>query len=80
MEILDALEQKVTELLDEVVALRKRNAQLEALAEGATADQGNGEELARLEEDLRQERDLREAVSKRVDTLVRHLEELNSAG
>ena len=80
MEILDALEQKVTELLKEIADLRKRNAQLEAMSSNATAGQGSGEELARLEESLRQERELREAVLKRVNTLVRHLEEQNSAG
>lgn len=77
MDILDALERKVTELLDEIAALRKRNAELEV---GLAAGRDNGAEIARLEEALRQERELREDVLKRVSTLVRRLDEQDSTG
>lgn len=77
MEILDALERKVTELLNEVAALRERNAELEA---GLTAGRDESAEIARLEEALRRERELREDVLKRVSTLVRRLDEQDSAG
>lgn len=80
MEMLDALERRVTELLDETRALRKRNAELEALNSApARVEEGENPQIARLEEALRQEQTLREAVLKRVSTLVRHLEEHNGA-
>lgn len=80
MEILDALERKVTELLKEIADLREHNARLEAMPSNATAGQSDGDKIARLEEALSQERALREAVLKRVITLAQHLEEQNSAG
>lgn len=80
MEILDALEQKVTELLNEVAALRERNAELGTMSAGtAEAERDESEEIARLEEALKEERELREEALGRVSTLLRHLEELNSA-
>lgn len=76
MEILDALERKVTELLNEVTALRKRNAELEAVyAEKMPQDES--ERIVRLEEALKREQKLREDVLARVSTLVRRLEGLN---
>lgn len=81
MEILDALERKVTELLNEVAALRERNAELEAAgAASKKAGQDESEKTARLEEALKQEQKLREDVLKRVSILVQRLEDASSAG
>ena len=79
MEILDALERKVTELLNEVAALRKRNAELEAINASPTAGRAEDAKIALLEQALEQEHKLRKTALKRVSTLVRHLEEHNSA-
>ena len=79
MEILDALERKVTELLNEVAALRKRNAELEAINASPAAERDEGSKIAGLEQALEKEQKLRETALKRVSTLVRHLEEHNSA-
>lgn len=78
MEVLDALERKVAELLTEVSALRKRNAELEDI--GAAAGQNESGRIAGLEEALRQERELREAVLQRISVLLRRLEDHDSAG
>lgn len=79
MEILDALERKVTELMNEIAVLRKRNAELESKGAGTAAAGGESRKTAELENALEYERKLREAVLKRVSTLVRRLEEHKSA-
>lgn len=81
MEILDALERKVTELLNEVAALRERNAELEAHGAGSEkANQDESEKIARLEDALKQEQKLRAEALQRVSTLVRRLEDMSGAG
>lgn len=76
MEILDALERKVTQLLTEIVVLQKRNAELEAINSNPAGRDENAK-VAELESALEKERKLREAALSRVSTLVRHLEEHN---
>lgn len=79
MEVLDALEQKVTALLTEVADLRNRNAEL-AVAPGTQAAAGEeSRKIAELEEALEAEQKLRQVVLQRVSNLVRRLEEHKSA-
>lgn len=81
MEILDALEQKVTELLKEVAALRERNTELEnIITSPVQADDGENDKIAKLEAALLHEQKLREAVLEKVSALVKRLEEDSSAG
>lgn len=79
MEILDALEQKVAGLLEEVKGLRARNAELEKkLAGGLNAGPGGeqaAQHIAELKQALEDEKNLKEAVLKRINTLVQHLED-----
>ena len=93
MKILDALEQKVDELLEETAALRVAKTDLERqLSESRRQREVNPEQnsayqarIAELEKNLAAERKLKNLVLERVDALVLRLEGLaearfNSAG
>ncbi|MCL1889455.1 MAG: hypothetical protein FWF99_02990 [Desulfovibrionaceae bacterium] len=79
MEILETLEHKVKELLNEVSVLRKRNRELENRLSQAGEAEGAGR-TAELVQALEKERKLRGDVLKRIEILVSYLEEHNSAG
>ena len=79
MEILEVLENKVKELLNEVSVLRKRNRELESRLSQAGEGEG-AERTAELVQALEKERKLRGDVLRRVEILVSYLEEHNSAG
>lgn len=92
MEILDALEQKVTYLLEEVVSLREEKARLEQLlathesgslskeTAEAERDEKRLSRIKELEEALAAEKKMSGAVLKRVDALIQRLEGENTAG
>ncbi|MDR2050733.1 MAG: cell division protein ZapB [Deltaproteobacteria bacterium] len=83
MEVLDVLERRVTELLAEVTALRARNFELESrISAGAPAESCEEalRRVAELTEVLEEEKKHKEAVFKRIDSLVRRLEPYGGAG
>jgi cell division septum initiation protein DivIVA len=82
MELFDALEQKIVDLLREVAALRARNQDLETQLSFAK-EAGEGEtavQVAELSRALEREKKLRGDVLRRIDVLVRYLEEHSGAG
>ncbi|MDL2285249.1 cell division protein ZapB [Desulfovibrio sp. OttesenSCG-928-F07] len=84
MEILDALEQKVAELIKELAALKARNAELEQQVPGGFKagpdDNAAAKRIAELEQALFKEKELKKAALQRINALVQHLEKRNSAG
>ena len=82
MEVFDALEHKIAELLREVTALRTQNHDLEnRLSFAKEAGEGEaGARVAELVRELERERRLRGDVLRRIDVLVQYLEENSSAG
>lgn len=71
MELLDLLEQRVGSLLDEVTALRAENRRLR---EDVAAGQHKVEEIRVLQEELAQEKQVREQALTRVDALLRRIQ------
>lgn len=71
MELLDLLEQRVGSLLDEVTALRAENRRLR---EDVAAGQHRVEEIRVLQEELAQEKQVREQALTRVDALLRRIQ------
>lgn len=86
MELLDALEQKVTELLSDIAVLRAKNSQLEKLiAANATNDYAGGDlqlenRYKSLEKKLETEKRARQTVLAGIDCLIKRLEENSNAG
>ncbi|MDR2503877.1 MAG: cell division protein ZapB [Deltaproteobacteria bacterium] len=81
MEVLDALERKVAELLREMAALRARNLELEGLSGARAAEEGAAaRRVAELTRTLEEEKRLREAALERIDALAHRLEEGEIAG
>ncbi|MDL2306534.1 hypothetical protein LJC48_00700 [Desulfovibrio sp. OttesenSCG-928-C06] len=90
MEILDALEQKVTYLLKEVVILRNEKDRLEQLLAAnyggsqskytTEPEAGSLARIKELEEALAAEKELSGTVLKRVDALIQRLEGEKTAG
>lgn len=80
MEILDALERKVSNLLDEVTTLRADNLRLQKMLSDSKSRPESGptaptQEAQALQKALDEERQLRENIQKRIDALVKRLEE-----
>ena len=71
MELLDLLEQRVDELLNEVTALRAENRRLQ---EEVAAGQQRIEEIRALQDALAQEKQVREQALTRVDALLRRIQ------
>lgn len=72
MELLDLLEQRVSDLLDEMVSLRVENRRLR---EDVAASQHKTIEIAELQQKLEQERQVREQALSRVDALLRRIQD-----
>ncbi len=72
MELLDILEQRVTDLLTEITALREENRRLH---EDAAVARRHAEGMAELQQTLEHERGLREQALARVDALLRRIQE-----
>ena len=90
MEILDALEQKVTYLLNEVVSLREEKSRLEQLlatqhggsssADAAELKKNRPDRIKELEEALAAEKRLSGTALERIDALIQRLEGEKAAG
>jgi predicted RecB family endonuclease len=86
MDMLDALEQKVTELLSEIAVLRKKNFHQEKLLKtsAATAFADRTPQLEnqckRLEKKLETEKRARQTVLAKIDYLIKRLEENSYTG
>lgn len=71
MELLDLLEQRVGELLEEVLALRDENRRLR---EDVATGQHRLEEISALQDELAREKQIREQALTRVDGLLRRIQ------
>lgn len=71
MELLDLLEQRVGELLDEVLALRDENR---CLREDVAMGQHRLMEITALQDELAREKQIREQALMRVDGLLRRIQ------
>lgn len=88
MTILDALEQKVMSLLEEVAILRGEKSRLERQLSESSGRMDNKDKLeqvseylariAELEADLAAEKELKAAVLERIDNLVLRLEGMSA--
>ena len=79
MEIFDALERRVIELIDEKATLKAENALLKKTLESKALDLGNASgsenlELETLGRQLEQEEAFRKEVLRRIETLITRLE------
>jgi cell division septum initiation protein DivIVA len=72
MELLDLLERRVDDLLTEIVALRAENRRLR---ENAVAGQHKIEEIASLQQQLEQVKQIRGQMLARLDALLNRIED-----